>query len=213
MPNQKTPATAVGPAGALARPDWRAGGELTAPELRLEQKYRRQRIRRHLRLAHGWGVVCGLNVVAANGGEGWDLVICPGYGIGPCGDEIVAPSQVRFNLRDFLWTRPIGVSGRRAWIAIEAAEIPSAYQSAPGAACGCDCGDPGEETSRLAEGLEVVVSWAPPVLPQRGFDICRGGAPACPECPESCALPLASVVLPGLDELIDNSAIDNLGDR
>jgi hypothetical protein len=212
MPDQDTQA-AIGPAGALARPDWRAGNELTAADLRLSQKYIIQRLRRHLRLTHGWGVVCGLTVVSANDGDGWDLLICPGYGIGPCGDEILVQRQFRFNMRDFLWTQPIGVSISRAWIAIEAVEDAAAYETAPEISCGCDCDGPRELISRLVDGFRVVISWTPPVLDSGGFDVCSGVTPRCPECPASCGLPLASVGLPPVHQSIDQSAIENLGDH
>ena len=91
-----------GPPGALAVPDWQAGSSVTAAELELEQRYRVQRGRRHLRLVHGWGVVCGLNAVPVAGSGGWEFVVCPGYGVGPCGDELFLNRQLAFNLRDFL---------------------------------------------------------------------------------------------------------------
>lgn len=106
--------TARGPSGALARPDWWAGSELSASDLRLEQKYFLQRLRRDRRLVHGWGVVCGLNVVSANDtslNRGWELLVCPGYGVGPCGDEILVETPFPFNLSDYLWTRPRGQPG------------------------------------------------------------------------------------------------------
>jgi hypothetical protein len=203
----------MGPPGALARPDWRAGGEFTAGDLRLEQKYQLQRLRRHLRLVHGWGVVCGLNVVSASADDqdGWNLFICPGYGIGPCGDEIVVPKRYGFNLSDFLWTQPVGVAANRAWILIEASATASAYESAPEAECGCGCNDGREQPSRLSDGFKVVVSWSLPLMYRGGFDVCGGGTPPCPPCPEICALPLACVLLPASNQAITNSAIDNLG--
>jgi hypothetical protein len=209
--NQAAP---TGPPGALARPDWRPGGEFTAGDLRLEQSYRLQRLRRHLRLVHGWGIVCGLNVVAANGTDnsaGWDLFVCPGYGVGPCGDEILVPKRFRFNLRDYLWTRPIGFQGNRAWIALESTEEPTAYEPAPAVECGCGCSDTPEKASLLSDGFRVVVSWTPPQPGYRGrFDMCGGTIPPCPACPQNCGLTLASVALPPSDEPILSIAIDNL---
>ena len=37
---------------------------LTADDMRTEQQYFREKLRRHNRMLHGWGVVCGLQVVA-----------------------------------------------------------------------------------------------------------------------------------------------------
>jgi hypothetical protein len=207
MPERKILAAALGPPGALARPDWRGGGEFTAGDLCLEQKYFLQRWRRHLRLVHGWGVVCGLDVAAAGC---WDLFVCPGYGIGPCGDEILVHRRFRFDLRDYLWTQPVGVTANRAWIAIEASEDPSAHESASGPECGCGCGDSRESVSRFADGFRIVVSWIAPRLPSGGgFDFCGGGTPQCLACPDTCALPLASVFLPRPNQAILSSDIFN----
>uniref|UniRef100_Q028F5 Uncharacterized protein n=1 Tax=Solibacter usitatus (strain Ellin6076) TaxID=234267 RepID=Q028F5_SOLUE len=193
--------------GALGRPDWRPGGEFTASELRLEQRYFLQRLRRHLRLAHGWGVVCGLNVVSAGG---WCLTICPGYGIGPCGDEILVESPFRFCIRDYLWTQPVGNQLNRVWIALEAVGQPAAYEPAPQPHCSCGCAGDREEISRLSDGFKVVVLWTPPVLRRVEFDICSDATPPCPQCPEICALTLASVALPASDRAILNVAITNV---
>jgi hypothetical protein len=195
-----------GPPGALARPDWRAGGEFTASDLRLEHDYEEQRLRRHLRLVHGWGVVCGLTVVAT--GEDWYLCICPGYGVSPCGDEIVVPVRYCFNLRDYLWTRPLGrTRANVAWISVEAAESKREIEDSY-CGCGeCKCGH--EKGLHEAAGFQVVVSWTQPVFTQSSFDVCLGGTPACPACPDTCALLLASVTLPPSNRVISGSAIAN----
>ena len=214
MPGQKFQPVAMGPPGALARPDWQPGAEFTAADLRLDQRYKQQRIRRHLRLVHGWGVVCGLTVVAA--GENWYLFVCPGYGIGPCGDEIVVLTPYRFNVHDYLWTRPQGGNvGNIVWIAIEAIESPEGV-AAPPCGCGCNpcnCSQTSEQAVRIADGFRIVVSWTPPILYQGNFDVCSGGNPVCPPCPETCALTLARVSLPRSNRAILNSAIDNLRSR
>lgn len=195
MPNQKTAVAVIGPPGALAVPDWRAGSALTAQGLRLEQQYQLQRMRRHLRLVHGWGVVCGLNVVSAGDRDGVEFIICPGYGIGPCGDEIIVTERYRFSLRDYLWTQPLQLFVARIWFGIEATTDAVAWRPAPPAPCGCDCDDAREEVSRRADGFRVVVWWSKPEIAAAGSDVCGGTAP-CPQCPDSCGLPLASVALP-----------------
>jgi hypothetical protein len=196
--------------GALARPDWQPGGEFTAAALRLEQKYRIQRLRRHLRLVHGWGIVCGLTVVSAN--REWELCVCPGYGIGPCGDEILVSARYCFNLADYLWTRPVGVPARRVWIGIEARENQEDWETAPSSSCGCGCSGSDAEASRSIDGFRIVVAWKPFVFAGRSFDVCKGGTPPCPPCPETCALPLAVVTLPSAFDPILGSAIGPLED-
>lgn len=196
-----------GPPGSLLRPDWKAGVSLHASDLQLDQQYRLQRLRRHLRLVHGWGVVCGLNVVA--GANDWEVWICPGYGIGPCGDEIELRHRTLVDLRDYLWTRPVGVPGQQLWIALEAVEKPlSGDATACGSQCGCGCQSHQDHTSRSADTATVVVLWAPPATPISSINICSGQTPTCPPCPKTCELVLAVITLPASpDGLL---AIDNV---
>lgn len=49
-------------AGVLERPRYFPGEILTPAEMTLEQQYFRDKLRRHNRLIHGWGVVCGAAV-------------------------------------------------------------------------------------------------------------------------------------------------------
>lgn len=121
-------------------------------------------------------------------------------------------SRYCFNLADYLWTRPVGVPERRVWIGIEAREDPDDWEAAPSSPCGCRCGGDDEKPSRTLDGFRVVVSWKPFVFVRRDFDICKGGTPACPPCPESCVLPLAVVTLPKTLEPALGSAIELVED-
>lgn len=77
----------------LLRPRYFPRQAVTAADLTADQDYFRERLRRHNRLLHGSGVVCGLMVSlkprdpAANTPE-YNLVVMPGVAIGPMGDEI-----------------------------------------------------------------------------------------------------------------------------
>jgi hypothetical protein len=184
-----------GPPGALAMPDWQAESPLTAAELNLEQGYFLQRARRHLRLVHGWGVVCGLKVVPVAGSGGWEFLVCPGYGVGPCGDELLLNRQLGFNLRDFLWTRPLDADLEQAWVQLEVVEVPSAYQAGVTSGCGCGC-DESMEASGLADVPRITIAWSQPPTFVAGNTLCSGNPLACPGCPESCALTLGSIALP-----------------
>src|SRR5580658_9102554 len=70
---------------------------ITPDDLTLEQNYFRDRMRRHNRLLHGWGVVCGALVCPATttNPDGtvslvpWKVVVQTGYILGPYGDEII----------------------------------------------------------------------------------------------------------------------------
>jgi hypothetical protein len=71
---------------------------LTADDMRAEQEYFREKQRRHNRLLHGWGVVCGLEVVLDAEAGPLAVCVCPGYALGPFGDEIYVPEAVKLDL-------------------------------------------------------------------------------------------------------------------
>ena len=71
---------------------------ITPDDLTLEQEYFRNKLRRHNRFLHGWGVVCGCIVRPAyNPSSGtndpWMVRISPGYVLGPYGDEILVERE------------------------------------------------------------------------------------------------------------------------
>ncbi len=65
---------------------------VTAPDLTQDQNYFREKLRRHNRLLHGWGVVCGARCKTGPGE--CEVVIEPGYILGPFGDEILIDREV-----------------------------------------------------------------------------------------------------------------------
>jgi hypothetical protein len=67
------------------------GKLLTAEDLALEQEYFRERLKRHNRYLHGFGVVFGLEV-SKSGGE---IVISPGLAIDCQGNEIVVSEPLK----------------------------------------------------------------------------------------------------------------------
>jgi hypothetical protein len=72
-----------------------AGQQLSEADLTQEQVYLLEKARRHNRMLHGWGVVCGLSVRPHAGGA---LIVEPGYALDPRGDEIVVADEVRVDL-------------------------------------------------------------------------------------------------------------------
>jgi hypothetical protein len=72
------------------------GKLLDEADLTQEQNYFREKARRHNRMLHGWGVVCGLCV--RPGGVGGEVTIEPGYALDPYGDEIVVEDEVTVEL-------------------------------------------------------------------------------------------------------------------
>lgn len=82
--------------GTYDRPVFGAGQILTAADLTGLQDYVRAKNRLHTRYLHGWGVVCGLEVVCDDC-EG-SVTIRPGYAVDPCGADIVVAGDTRFDL-------------------------------------------------------------------------------------------------------------------
>lgn len=186
------------PAGSLSRPHYKAGDYLASEDLRSEQEYRWQRLRRHNRHLHGWGRVCGLRVVPAQDAiRPWSVLICPGYAITCCGDEIEVSNPAPLDIRDYLWARPqiAGLPALAAYIGIRFAEERRGPVAAQKAACQC------EETiyaSRLRDSFQVDVLWAVPIAKEETrFDLCGGKSAPCPRCGADPHIILASVDLPG----------------
>jgi hypothetical protein len=72
---------------------------LTADDMTVEQEYFRQKLRRHNRYLHGFGVACGLSVEPApDATNPWQVRVCPGYAIAPQGDEILVPEPTLYDL-------------------------------------------------------------------------------------------------------------------
>jgi hypothetical protein len=200
-----------GPPGGLLRPAFEAGDVLSACDLETSQHYWWQRLRRHRRYLHGAGVRCGLRVVAGNDPDDpWTLRVCPGYGVSGCGDEILLPYPVPVPLSDLVWTRLADLNrNNTAWLAICYAEEPVAMAAVDDSQCGCE--DPVYRPSRLADACRFQLLWGLPPTTGPGFDLCSGGTPPCPVCPETCCLVLAAIVLPrSQDEPITDDMVQNV---
>jgi len=74
----------------LKRNRFFSGKLLTAEDLALDQEYFREKLKRHNRSLHGFGVVFGLEVSKS----GRDVVISPGLAIDCQGNEIVVPEPL-----------------------------------------------------------------------------------------------------------------------
>ena len=181
------------------RPNYETGALLSARDLNEEQGYRLNRLRRHNRFLHGTGIVCGLGVFAAPVRQRpWSVVVCPGYAVGPCGDEIEVAVRVTVDIRNFLWSRPVanGVEMRVAFVCLRYAgeEAPAGCEHLCDCGCGCT---PHEEDlgTRLHDGyaIEIVWSFQPGVVQ---WDLCKGIPSPCPALVTSPYVILAAVRLP-----------------
>lgn len=200
---------------------------ITPDDLTQDQIYFREKMRRHNRLLHGWGVVCGARVRQGQGA--CEVVIEPGYILGPFGDEIVIDQEVTVDLcRESLdgnaispcgdlldpWCSDVRVNrraGQVLYLAVKYAECRSRPVRVP--ANGCGCNEQECEYSRIRDSFAIKVLTSLPStysdpMPQPSSDgIVRCGVtangevvpPSCPPCPTEPWVILADVMLNGED--------------
>jgi hypothetical protein len=203
---------------------------LTADDMRTEQEYFRQRLRRHNRYLHGWGIACGATVEPApTAAAHWQVRICPGLVISPQGDEAMIDDCVLFDLKTgaarpepctVTWPcPPVGTMpghGDRAtiYVAVRYAECPTRPVRVPPAGCGCDEMDC--EYSRIRDSFELKVLWTLPdsyakaKAADDAWCAAVGSAEAqrrhwwppmpCPPCAHDPWVVLATVALPSSDK-------------
>ena len=145
---------------------------LTADDMRAEQEYFRERARRHNRYLHGWGVVCGCAVEMVAASKTPQVRVCPGYAVGPQGDEIYIDQCIDVDLKTGASEQPCSVrwpcppigdvpAVREGWatvyVAVRYAECFTRPVRVHPAGCGCD--ETGCEYSRVRDSYEVKVLW------------------------------------------------------
>lgn len=157
---------------------------ITAADMRAEQAYFLNRMRRHNRMLHGWGVTCGLQVSTPQQAAGQtgatqtgatqttptQVVVCPGFAVSPQGDDIVVDCPVTFDVATGAQTPdPCTV----AWPCPPTGQMPGAaagqsmtlYLAIRAAECqtqpvrltpaGCGCDATACEYSRIRESFEL----------------------------------------------------------
>lgn len=80
----------------IERPRYFTGQLLGEADFKQEQLYVRDKLRRHNRMLHGWGIVSGLDVRAGQADS--ELTVEPGYALDRFGDEIVVSAPVIVDL-------------------------------------------------------------------------------------------------------------------
>jgi hypothetical protein len=160
---------------------------ITPDDLTLEQNYFRDRMRRHNRLLHGWGVVCGALVcpVTVTNSDGstsfqpWQVKVQKGYALGPYGDEIILDCGRTVDLRTSgcsgvtgepcidapdPWCTPVftpPATTNVLYIAIKYKQCMMRPVRVQPIGCGCD--DSSCEYSRWHDGYEIGVLQTCPV--------------------------------------------------
>jgi hypothetical protein len=215
--------------GALERVRYFPRQLLTADDMVTDQEYPREKMRRHNRYLHGWGTVCGLEVVAASTAEmPWRVKVTPGYALGPWGDEIYVGEPVHIDLArcspgavtdpcepDLLHTGGSAI-GHTLFLAIKYAEcVAQPVRAMP---AGCACEEEACEYSRIRDSFQIeCLAELPPSHQPKPPDplLCElingKRLPQCPPYPAEPWVVLAQVTLPASPSThITDSSIDNI---
>lgn len=205
---------------------------LTADDMRLEQEYFREKARRHNRYLHGWGVICGCVVEQVLNVQTWTVRVCPGYVVGPQGDEILIDDCRDVDLKlgatpdpcTVRWPCPPvgpmpGASETKlttVYIAVRYAECFSRPTRVHPAGCGCD--ESACEYSRVRDSYEIKVLWQLPASHAKAaLDWCNKlqnidpasrmfQVPPCPACVLEPWVVLATVAFAGNLAMGDKNA-------
>jgi hypothetical protein len=200
--------SAAKPAPSSQRPRYYARQVVTADDLNLEQLYFREKLRRHNRFLHGFGVVCGAQVIAAT--DPYMVTVKCGYLISPYGDEIMIPHDIPFDVRTQCAMPPDPPDGSDPWcqepkqpppagdtfIAVRYKEKKDRLVRAP--AGGCSCEVDGCEFTRWTDGYEIcVIDHCPDshINPPKFEDLFQGHAPDCAACPTEPWVVIAKVTV------------------
>lgn len=190
---------------------------ITADDMILEQTYFRDKLRRHNRLLHGWGVICGAIVCPVFDSKGeikpWSIAVSAGYILGPYGDEIIIDCDRTIDIRT------TGVTGTceepksssvdpwcsnvdevvidrcqgPVYIAVRYKEGMTRPVRVQPVGCGCD--DMQCEYSRWCDGYEIGVLTELPEshILDSSNDSNNMKIPKCPPCPSEPWVVLAEV--------------------
>lgn len=122
---------------SLERPRFSVGNLVTAEDLALEQLYFLEKLKRHNRSLHGFGIVSGLKVTTDSG----KIAVDAGMALDCQGNEVV--------IRNVQMLSPPATSEswRTAYVNIRYAEVSSSAATISGAT----------EFSTIREGFEIVI--------------------------------------------------------
>lgn len=188
---------------------------ITADDLTADQDYFRDKLRRHNRMLHGWGIRCGALAEAVKNSDGsfkpWFVKINPGYIIGPYGDEINLEKAVCCDLRikcsahvvpdtpdpctDSVTQAP-PPAGDKFYVVIQYWQEEARPVRLK--ASGCGCGENPCENSRYRDAYRVCVLDTLPAshTPAPGPPVLGPGeAPPCPPMPPDSWVVLARVTV------------------
>ena len=183
---------------------------LGADDLNTEQRYFREKQRRHNRYLHGWGVVCGCEVKPSpTTAKPFQVVICPGYVVTPCGDEIMIGTPALFDLATCLVSSddPCALSvpcppvtsstPMRSLIYLAVCYRECVTRPVRVAPAGCSCDEAQCDYSRIRDGYQFSCLSQKPatVTGPTCQQLCDGVILPCPPCPQDNCVVLATIRL------------------
>ena len=134
---------------SLKRLRFFTGQVLTAESFELEQKYFREKLKRHNRTLHGFGIISGLKVVV----EAGQIIVEPGLALDCEGNELV--------IRKAVFVPAVTCDWRSAYLQIDFAELytdpvptSSISLTTPTESCDLDM----VSASTITESCELIVS-------------------------------------------------------
>jgi hypothetical protein len=183
---------------------------LGADDLNAEQRYFREKQRRHNRYLHGWGAVCGCEVKPSpTHAKPFQVVICPGYVITPQGDEIMIGTPALFDLATCLVSSddPCALSAPcppitsstplRSVIYLAVCYRECVTRPVRVAPAGCSCDEAECDYSRIRDAYQFsCLSQKPaPAAGPTCQQLCDGVILPCPPCPQDNCVVLATIRL------------------
>jgi hypothetical protein len=199
-----------GGAPSLERTRFYGGQIVTPDDLTQDQRWIRDKLRRHNRMLHGWGVVCGARV--RTGAKASEVIVEHGYVLGPFGDEIVIDRDVTVDVchegldasdacidSSDPWCADVRINrqqGQVLYLAVRYAECDTRPVRTYAGLCGCD--EAGCEYSRTRDTFALrLLTQLPatydPMDSSRDFvSVISGDLPSTPAgvlVPEPCGRP------------------------
>jgi hypothetical protein len=135
------------------RVNYYTGMLLSEADLRQEQSYQREKSRQHLRYLHGYGTVCGLQVVPYGSEKPAFIKVEPGLALDRWGREIIVPQAAELDLEAYAHD-----AGGALFVVLEYKETPVDQHPTPGAVPEAETSSP----ARVLETFELLVRDKPP---------------------------------------------------
>ena len=223
MPNDQLQASETCPScgfGTFTRNAYWMGKLMLPRDFIDEQRYFMDKLRHHTVRLHGWGVVCGLQVVPHSTPACQDRFICvePGVAVDCCGHDIILPEKECIDLKAIPEIQSLKEGPHILQICIRYRECPTEHIPVIYDDCGCDtdrCAP-----NRILESYELSVLVDPQISVEPSStlpcgDLWNRRTEQCELCDTANCVVLATIENYIVGQAIDNKKviIDNVKGR